>query len=61
MNEDLITQCHAYALGYNDALNRGYEATLNTVEEKFRYYYTTGYDRGITDYCIQEHLEDNQS
>jgi hypothetical protein len=46
----------AYAIGYYDGRNNGVENNVYD-ESQLRFLYTTGYERGVADYCFYEVTE----
>ena len=52
MSDIIMIKCEAYARGYYDGRVNGVE--VNDLEGEYRYFYTTGYERGVADYCCFE-------
>lgn len=56
-NEDTL----AYQTGFADGLEFGYEKRNKYKRDKERLLYRMGYDAGVSEYCHQEHPEDEES
>ena len=55
MNENTtLAQCHAYAMGYQDGLHKGFRSDYPDVNPQYRHYYNPGYDRGVADWAALE-------
>ena len=52
MSDSIMIKCESYARGYYDGRVNGVE--VNDLEGEYRYFYTTGYERGVADYCCFE-------
>lgn len=54
-----IEQTEAYEIGFRHGLKEGVD--MNPFEKDFeRYCYRRGYDAGVSEYCRQEHPEDEE-
>jgi hypothetical protein len=56
-NEDTL----AYQIGFSDGLEYGYEKRNKYKRAKEKQLYRMGYDAGVSEYCHQEHPEDEES
>lgn len=51
---------YAFAVGYHDGLESGFENNPYDNEKQTILYkaYREGYDRGVSDYCLENHPEE---
>ena len=50
----------AYAFGYKDGYCEGVEDNPYGWDSEERQFYKEGYERGVTDYCFDNHREDEE-